>query len=228
MDSNAHKFTSEEGHTADEQSTRSDSDVDKKLSERQLSVAISDFALAVTSLNAAFVILSVTKLGSFGFLLIGTAASCGVVRFASSSPPQHLIGLHAMFSWLAGTVGLSCIASALYRSHGQYMVSSAHLAASLALTAVTRILAPEVQDVASQAVSGAAVISILMFSLFKFNPYGLVGASMYVLSGIVGTKGLLLGIKCVDWFHYILAFANVALMKALQKYEPLVFYRPKT
>lgn len=102
-----------------------------------------------------------------------------------------------------------------------------HIAAALALILLQGQLPEDSLSKATEAVSSAAILSTLLLAALMFNPYGIIGSVLYVVAGIVvGTKGALYGVPCVDIFHYVLAIANIALMMGLARPQTLVYYRP--
>ena len=72
------------------------------------------------------------------------------------------------------------------------------------------------------AASTLSVLSILVISLISrksgINMSGFGGSVMFIIGGVaIGTKGKgFLGLSNVDWFHYILAGAVLALANGLQ------------
>ena len=73
----------------------------------QLSTAVSDFVLALSSYYSAFAVQKSSKYGSAGFLIVGFAASLGVLRFGSVLPRYQtsVHRMHVVFSWLGSIFG---------------------------------------------------------------------------------------------------------------------------
>ncbi len=193
----------------------------------QFSTAVSDALLALSSFHASIVLSSTNVSGLGGFLFIGLAACCGVQRFCMKHPDEKSISRHTYLSWLASVLGLSCIAAAYYRSQGIPIVANAHIACAIAVVMLRSQLSENVLHVATEIVSSGAVVSTLLLSLLMFNPFGIIGAMVYAVAGLViGTEGDLYGILRVDLFHYALVLGNIALMMGLTHEPSPVYYRP--
>ena len=77
------------------------------MTNRQVSTAISDFVLALCSYYSSTAVQKSSKFGSAGFLIVGFAASIGVVRFGSLLPnyKTSVNKFHVVFSWLGSIFG---------------------------------------------------------------------------------------------------------------------------
>ena len=93
---------------------------------------------------------------------------------------------------------------------------------------VFRAFTGNMEETLATGVSGAAVVSIALFSFLYSNPFGMLGALVFLAAGGIGTTmGEIGGVKRVDWFHYFLAFGNIVMIRALQFKESEVYYKPK-
>ncbi|XP_800041.1 uncharacterized protein LOC579487 [Strongylocentrotus purpuratus] len=182
----------------------------------ELSTAVSDFILCVSSFGTAVSILPITSLGAFGFLIMSVAAGFGTARFSMSAPSQHIVSCHASMSWLAGTLGIALMAAGFYRKYGSRILATVHVGVPAAYTILKFIIAfnAVIDTALTTFISSSAVLSIGIYSLIQRNPFGMMGAFCFMMAAAVGTNGELFGIKRVDWFHYLLAFSGVVLMRA--------------
>ena len=194
---------------------------------QQLSTSISDAVLVLSALHACWRLLGSSLCGVIGFFLVGSAAACGVYRFALKSPSKEVVAVHEYMSWFASVVGMSYLSAAYYRQEDIAVLANVHVALAFAMVLMRRYLTVKGRTVATEVISGFAVVSLLVFSIFRFNPYGIIGGALYAISGqIVGTQGTMYGIPRVDVFHYLIAVANISLMLGLSKMASLVYYRP--
>lgn len=194
---------------------------------QQLSTSISDGVLALSAFHACWRLLGSSLCGVIGFFLVGSAAACGTYRFAQKSPSKDSIEVHKYLAWFATVVGMSYLAAAYYRHEDVSVFANVHVALAFALVLLKRYLTEKACGLASEGTSGFALVSVLVFSVFQFNPYGIIGAALYIISGlVVKTEGVLYGIPRVDIFHYLLAVANISLMLGLSRVATPVYYRP--
>lgn len=79
----------------------------KIMSEKAVSTAVSDLVLAGCSLYAAVHVHGTSVYAAWGFLCVSIAASFGVLKFGVAFPnvQSKVIRLHALFTWIASTVG---------------------------------------------------------------------------------------------------------------------------
>ena len=195
----------------------------------EISTAFSDAVLALSAFHSSYHLLAESYCGFVGFLLVGFAASAGAIRFGSRYPSRDLIGAHMYLSWLASVLGTSLLAAAYHRQATLYQVANAHLAAALTLTLLSSLFSDKIHHMISEGVSSSAVLSLLILSIFNFSPFGVIGAVVYIVAGLViGTRGSWLGLPRVDWFHYALLIGNVALMLGIKYKDGPIYYRPST
>ena len=74
-----------------------------------------------------------------------------------------------------------------------------------------------------------AMLTVLLQSFVNFNLYGIIGVTLFAIAAlIVKTEGTIFFLLRVDVFHYMLAVANVALLKGLLVLSDLpdYYYRP--
>ncbi|XP_023932949.1 uncharacterized protein LOC106161456 [Lingula anatina] len=192
----------------------------------QLSTSLSDLILALVSYHGTWSLWQHNKMASVGLLIVAMAASCGTIRFYFNRPSERLICLHTTLSWLGATLGLPFVAVG-YAQHNQtYIVAHANIAVPVAYFLSHKFLSGELRKKTAMLVTGVAILSVLILSTLKFNPYALTGALAYVASGAVGTDGLgPLDLPRVDWFHYLLVVGNVAFVLALSQRAEPVFYK---
>ncbi|KAJ8302544.1 hypothetical protein KUTeg_018940 [Tegillarca granosa] len=82
---------------------------------------------------------------------------------------------------------------------------------------VSAFLMPKQRALASQAVSGFSVLSVIIICFVRKNWFGFTAGINYVLAGLVfGEEGHLLWIPNVDSLHYLLAVANLLFSSALK------------
>jgi len=195
----------------------------------QISTAVSDAVLALVSLHTAQAVFETSLPAFTGFLLVGVAASAGVLRFRSPSPGRFLLNTHEFLSWTATVLGISCLAAAYHRVYLNVITANIHLALALAMCLLRGSLEERPLSICTEAVSSGAIVSILILSAFYNNPYAIIGSVAYALAGLlIGVKGHIYSVLRVDVFHYILAVANVSLMIGLMRPQSLVYYRPTT
>ncbi|XP_063951568.1 uncharacterized protein LOC129253747 [Lytechinus pictus] len=182
----------------------------------ELSIAVSDFILCFSSFGTAVSILPITTFGAFGFLIMSVAAGFGSARYSMSSPSEHIVSCHASMSWLAGTLGLALMAGGFYRKYGSRILAALHVGVPTMYAILKFVITFDavVDTALTTFISSSAVLSIGIYSLIQKNPFGMMGAFCYMMAAAVGTNGELFGIKRVDWFHYLLAFGGVVLMRA--------------
>lgn len=74
----------------------------------ELSIAVSDFVLSLSSFYGAGVLFQRYVHAAFGLLLVGSAAGVGTIRFLNITPLNRrnaVISLHTKLSWLATILG---------------------------------------------------------------------------------------------------------------------------
>ena len=192
-----------------------------------MSTSLSDLVLALSSFHAAYKVTNSTLAGAMGFVIIGTAATLGTIKFALDSPQEGIVSWHKFFSWLATVIGLPLLASAYHRQNSILIMANAHVASGLAIIILKNYLTEKAVSMATEAVSTAAVVSIGLLNVVQFNAHGIIGAVIYAVTGLViGTEGDWNGIPRVDLFHYALVLGNIALMMGLSVEPVPVYYKP--
>ena len=195
---------------------------------RELSTAISDTAVALSAFNSAWRLRSIEPYAALGFLIIGSAASLGVLRFSQVDASDSLIGWHKYMAWVSACIGIPLISLSYLRQAGYIWFANGHLAASVATVIMKRFLSEEITKPCGDILGGAGVISILFCSIRDLNEHGILGTVAYASASLaVGTEGWLWGFKRVDIFHYLLAVGNIALMIGLSGSSSPIFYKPK-
>ena len=196
---------------------------------RLLSTSLSDFVLAVAAWKSTIQAMPISLCGAAGFCLIGIAATMGSVRFFQAYPSNKLIQVHKLFSWISSFLGMSLLAAAYHKTDGSDTTSNVHLAASFTMLAMHPLLQKELCDQISDIMGGASLVSILGLSIIYFNPYGILGSSLFVVAALViGTEGYIWKFPRVDLFHYVLVIAVIALTLGLTKQPLPVYYKEGT
>ncbi len=195
----------------------------------QVSVAVSDALLSLTTLNAAYRVSGVSLVTALGFLLIATAAGCGVIRFSLPDPSTDIIAWHKHFSWLSSAVGVPFVAAGYCREANIVVVSHALTAGGIALALLQKYFNDQAIQTFSTVIAGCSLASIICVSIPQFNEFGIIGGILYLVAGlVVGTEGSIWGILKVDIFHVMLTLGNVSLMKGLLQEVKPIYYRPVT
>ena len=193
-----------------------------------LSTAASDGVIVVVTLQVAASLLSHCPLAAMSFLLMSTAASLGVVRYAQNHPSKTLVGYHQYLSWLVGVVSTNTLAAAFYRQEGVAWAGNLHLLCGLFLPLIDTRLTESMKDILTTIASSLPIVSILFLCVWEFNPYGIIGAVLYACSSWIyldKSKPYIWKMKRVDMFHYGVVLGNVAFMKGLSKTEMPIYYK---
>ena len=181
----------------------------------QYSTALSDGVLVIFSLFTAFYIYSTSIIACIGFLMMASAATLGTIRFSSTSPSDSLIDWHKYLSQLTASLGLPLISVAYLRLWQPY-VAHIVLIASIILFLIQSQLKRSIALGAGNAISAVAMLTVLLQSFVNFNLYGIIGVALFAIAAlIVKTEGNIFFLLRVDVFHYMLAVANIALLKGL-------------
>ena len=194
----------------------------------QYSTSLSDGILVISALTTAKIIASKSITSAIGFILMAIAASLGVIRFSSANAAEGLIGWHKYMSWMTQSVGLPLIGSSYLRLWHPYL-ANAILASSIAILVLqNRVLSQKVGSAAGEAIGAVVMVAILVQSVANVNGFGILGVALFGVAALaVKTEGQIYGFRRVDVFHYILAIANIALVKGLQEADfPPIFYTP--
>ena len=109
--------------------------------------------------------------------------------------------------------GIPLIAAGFCFYHNKPVNAKFHLVSSVAAFFISLVHTP-VEKKLTIAVSSLAVIGILLVTYMNSNLYAFTGALAYGLASAVESIDFL-GLPGVDWFHYILAAANLLLMFGL-------------
>ena len=115
---------------------------------------------------------------------------------------------------LDSTVGLPLIAAGFSDQHHRPSNSRFHLSSG-AVAFVLSLLHPPMEKGLAQLVSYLAVLGILLVTLMSSNYSGALGALAFAVAGGVNQLDTCLGLRGVDWFHYILAVANLLFVYGL-------------
>ena len=194
---------------------------------RQLSTALSDAILSYVSYAAAYKTMSTNTSATVGFVIIGTAAFIGTIRFGLQNPRTDIISFHKFLSWMGSAIAVPYIAAAYHKQESSNLLASVHIVSGFALVATQKFLSERQKRLCTEAVSSYAVISILTLSLVTSNNAGAFGAICYVIAGlIVGTDGHISIVPRVDIFHYVLVIATLSLMQGLRRGPEPVFFTP--
>ena len=192
-----------------------------------MSTSISDLVLALATFHASYKVAGSSLAACIGFSIIAVAASFGTIKFALDNPGDGIVSWHKYFSWLSKVIALPLLASAYHRQNNILVLANAHVASGLSIILLKNYLTEKAVDMATEAVSTAAVVSIGLLNLVQFNPHGIIGAVIYAISGLViGVEGDLYGIPRVDLFHYAFVLGNIALMMGLSAEPVPVYYKP--
>ena len=194
--------------------------------DSQISTAISDGLLALTTLHAVYKVFIFSYMASLGFLIIAVAACLGTVYFTQQTPSNKLISWHKYITWLASVAGLPFVSCGYCHLGNGTILSNALLAGCLAVLLLQKQLAPEVKAMCGDIMGAFGLVVIAIVSMAGGNSYGIIGVVLYVACRAAMKLNLqLTGIKTVDLFHFALMFGNIALMFGLTKEEKPIFYR---
>lgn len=191
----------------------------EKRTVRQISTSVSDFVLALSAFYVSYHWFhkGFIKAG-FGLAIQGAAATCGVVKFAMNDAQ----GTAIFFAWkfltfVATVLGVPLIAIEFCFIHELSALGNKITMFILVVFIVSAFLMPKQRALASQAVSGFSVLSVIIICFVRKNWFGFTAGINYVLAGLVfGEEGHLLWIPNVDSLHYLLAVANLLFSSALK------------
>jgi len=194
----------------------------------QYSTAVSDGVLASITIFVVCQLLAANRLyAAFGFFTVAAAAVFGVIRFSQACPSSRLVSLHRYLSWLAQAVGMSLVSASFIQNHSSFLTG---------FVVVVPIVIALLQGIISQTswcstageiVGSVAVVAVFVVGCVTANGFAILGTALTAFAGVVvKTEGQIGGVLRVDVFHYILAFANIVLMKGLAQYDlPAIYYR---
>lgn len=187
----------------------------------QIGTAISDLVLAASALYVAYHILASHLIARIGFLIIGIAASCGTVRYALNNPPRNVIHYHDLFTWLSSMIGLPFISAMYMYLFDLPLVGFGLTICATLLVILWRPLPSDIKQRTPEIVSAFSLLAIITVCIKHYNLHGIVGAVAYIASAtMVGTRGTISGWRCVDIFHYGIAFGNLGLFSGLYRGYP--------
>ncbi|XP_041375581.1 uncharacterized protein LOC121388350 [Gigantopelta aegis] len=189
---------------------------------RQLTTAISDGVLALTCYRLVLYLMIPSIYAGLGFAIQAVAATVGVLRFASDRPSNTVVRWHDYSSWFAAVAGMPLIAVAFCKYVLPYMMNF-NFMASMGLILMNGAMDTNMQKLSKQAVSGFAMLTILLSCFYSANVYGFVAAALYVVAApITGLDGNIhigrYNIPRLDAFHYVLVAANLLFFKALYRF----------
>ena len=189
---------------------------------RQLSTAISDAVLALTCYRLVLYLLVPNIYAGLGFAIQAVAATAGAYKFASDRPSNTVVRCHTYATWLTAVAGMPLIAVAFCKYILPYMMNF-NFMASMGLIFASSLMDSNMQTLCKQAVSGFAMLTILLSCFYSSNVYGFVAAVLYVVAvPITGLDGSIhigsYSIPRVDVFHYFLVAANLLFFKALYRF----------
>lgn len=186
---------------------------------QQLNTSLSDLALALSVFYVFYcwMVAGVSWFASFGILSQGFAASAGVVRFAMVSPEETpVLKIHKFLTWITTTLGVPMIATGFCEAYKTTTMGNKIIIFALIVILTTRFLPQDMRELTTQAVSGFAMLTIMILSVMHSNWFGLTAAVLYVVAGaVIGAEGHLFGLPRVDLLHYVLALANLLFLYAL-------------
>jgi hypothetical protein len=194
------------------------------MSQRLLSVSISDFALASA---AAWCCMSLSDVSfiSHGFFFTAVAAALGTVRFALADPPVALIAVHEVFAFAVPTIGFPLLAvgaRALPPLSAAWPLSAAQSIAVLdvAMLAVW-FLSPTrvVREVYRVAMSVCSLVLLVLAVRGAWT-----GVALQIVAAGVGAVGVIrvsksIQILRVDVFHYVTAISQIAIALAIHAHR---------
>lgn len=84
----------------------------------------------------------------------------------------------------------------------------------------TRFADPPTRKLITEATAGFGMLTIIFCCLININIWGLIGATIYVVSGTtIGSEGYTHGVPRVDILHYFLAIGNEFFRMSLTYYD---------
>ena len=195
----------------------------------QISTAISDLFLSLISLHASHRLHEDTVPASLAFFIHSFAAALGVLHFGVFPRYAYLTKTHKYFSWLGNVLSCPLIAMSFCKHEEFNRLGNFFLALGISSIVVCSFMRTEFKEQIAQLLSTTSMVTVLLLSLYKFKPYGIIGTLLYSVAGLaVGVNGTCsrVNIPCVDVFHYVLCLGNLSLMLALVNKTTLVYYRP--
>lgn len=189
---------------------------------RQLSTSLSDLILAISAFYVANQLYNHHLKPSIGLIIQGIAASVGIIRFSMENPEGSLIFKgHKFFSWLAATFGVPTIALGFCGIYGSAVLAN-KIIIFVGIVAVSSFFLPtNMRQLTTQAVSGFAMLTILLLCFMNRNWYGLGAAVLYVVSGLIGgSDGQIGPFYKVDILHYGLVIGNLMFWYSFPTVDP--------
>jgi len=189
-----------------------------------LSTAVSDAFLAATCIYGILNMLSAhwanfRKYFLFGYIWFGFclfAASLGVMRFGKKHLPASLKNAHQLTSWIAGAIGTPALLTQFYMyNFEQPGMGNLHLS-SCAIPILAYFSKRQwAQDLSAKLVSVLSILSLVYGGIVYSNMYAVAAAACFILAAPLDSCNSVLGIPCVDIFHYLLCIANILITKGL-------------
>lgn len=189
---------------------------------RQLSTSLSDLLLAISAFYVANVLFRYHYRPAVGLIIQGIAASVGVIRFAMERPEGTFIfHSHKFCSWLAAILGVPAIALGFCSVYSSVTLGN-KIMIFVAIVACSSFFLPQhIRQVTTQAVSGFAMLTILLLCFMHTNWYGLCAAVVYVVSGLIGgSDGKIGPFWNVDILHYGLIIGNILFLHSFPQTLP--------
>merc|ERR1712080_481976 len=150
------------------------------------------------------------------------SGSCCVVwdpawafRFGMKSLSPSLQTAHTTASLMAGSIGISLLAG--HYHHHQYShpsLTNLHLLLSCLALPVLLAGGEQTKELCVKAVAGVSTVSLLAGGIVTGQVYPMVGAGLIVAAAPMDRPGSV-GLPYVDYFHYILSAANLALLQGM-------------
>jgi len=183
-----------------------------------ITVAISDFALATASFTASAILIRGNIFSgdaSNSMLLIGLAATAGTFRFLGMS---QVIFVHDYLTDMSPCFALPLLALALFGLSDSFILKLG-LCQVFVILYFLRKSIPVVFDAYRKLMAFSSLAALFCKSLMALSSphlqsgsaFGIVGALLYVAGSAFGAKGTLWGCYRVNFFHYALALANISI-----------------
>eukprot|EP01136_Pigoraptor_vietnamica_P013523 Opistho-1_new@54615 len=177
---------------------------------------LSDILVAGTSFYCAYLFLVARRrksyLGTIACLIIGVAASVGVLRFG---PMPELLGWHKYLAAAGACVSFPLLGYASLRRWesrfavnsilGEWFVFAVAIALFVGRT-TPGILPPEHHELYDTVVPFIGLLGVISQSFLTAGGVGAIGAVIIILVSLsIGTEGIFLGVPAVDIFHVALS-----------------------
>ncbi|KAK7483053.1 hypothetical protein BaRGS_00025716 [Batillaria attramentaria] len=183
---------------------------------RQVSTAVSDLVLAFSAVYFVFHVIFVNFFAAVGIAIQGAAAAMGVARFGMAQVDPQITQYHKMLSWLAQVVGIPLLGIGFVHNIMPTLVTLNFLFV-IGVVVASRFVDDNMRKLLREATSGFGMLSVILASFYTINIFGLIGAAIYVASGlVVGSEGYVgdMNMPRIDLLHYCLAVGNVFFLYA--------------